>query len=136
MLNFLSSWKISGQIDKMHRNESKYKISSENYWDFPLYFQLYLKIGCFIHIPQFWQYFFFGYFKCQISRCHIRKKMFKTVSGHQCHPENVLNFNFETFIKNHHVCGTITVVQGLNRQKTTQCFASHNSKVSYLTWQL
>ena len=42
--------KISGQTDKMPRNESKNKTSPEN---FPLYFHLYLKIGHIFHIPQF-----------------------------------------------------------------------------------
>ena len=35
------------------------KISSENYWDFSLYFHLYLKIGHLFHIPQFWEKMFF-----------------------------------------------------------------------------
>ena len=55
MVHFHSSCKISGQTDKITRNESKYKISSENYWDFTLYFHLYFKIWHFFHIPQFWQ---------------------------------------------------------------------------------
>ena len=58
----------------MPRNESQYKISWENHWYFPMYFNSYLKIWHFSHIPQFWQKIFVGYFKSQISKCpnHMR----------------------------------------------------------------
>ena len=61
--------KISGQTDKMHKNESKYKISPVNDQNCPLYFHLYLKNGYSFHIPQFCQKMLFGYFKSQISKC-------------------------------------------------------------------
>ena len=73
LVYFLSSCRISEQTDKMHRNESKNKISPENYWDSPLYFQLYIKIGHFFHIPQFWRNYFFGYFKIKYQNVQVYK---------------------------------------------------------------
>ena len=62
-VHFLSSYKISGQTDEMPRNESKNQFSSENKWDFPLYFHLYLKFGHSFYIPQFWRKMLFWLLK-------------------------------------------------------------------------
>ena len=74
MVHFHSSCKISGQNNKMPRNESKSKISAENECDFPLYFHLYLRIRICFKTPQFRLKTCFGYFKSKISKwkkCHI-----------------------------------------------------------------
>ena len=79
VLNSPSSYKIWGLSDKMPRIESKNKIIPINYWYFPLYFHLYLKIGHFSTYHNFDEKCFFGYFKSQISKCSQQKYRMKII---------------------------------------------------------
>ena len=93
MLNILTP-------DKMPTNMSKNKISPENYWDFPLYFRLYSKIGYVFDTPQFWHFFNFGYFKSQISKCPNHIRIWPHVLGHR---ETSCQFNKQNFWDVHYV---------------------------------
>ena len=42
-------------IRVLYISVSYYIINSRNWWDFPLYFHLYVTIGQFLHIPKFWR---------------------------------------------------------------------------------
>ena len=81
MVHSPSSCKVWGLNAKMPRNEIKNKISPEKWWDFPLYFYLYLKIGHFS--DTFDEIVFPGYFQSQISKWPGQSERIPNVSSHR-----------------------------------------------------